>query len=129
MMRRAFWRMNRALTIAALDPLFRSLALVAAWPRRCSGARAGRRQPDGRFADRVAMVLIRGGNKAGFCTGLVLSPRVLLTAAHCLRPLRTWRLLSRRRRVGGHIPVDAAIAHRSTAPTRSRRAWNRSDSR
>src|ERR1700728_3844952 len=69
-------------------------------------------EPDGRFADRVAMVLIRGGDKAGFCSALVLSPRVLLTAAHCLRPLRDMAV-HYRDAVGAPviIPVDAAIAH------------------
>ena len=68
--------------------------------------------PDGRFADRVAMVLIRGGDKAGFCTGLVLSPRVLLTAAHCLRPLRDMAVHYRDANGSAVIlPVDAAIAH------------------
>src|SRR5262249_47922690 len=68
--------------------------------------------PDSRFADRVAMVLIRGGDKAGFCSALVLSPRILLTAAHCLRPLRD--IAVHYRDAAGAaviIPVDAAIAH------------------
>src|SRR6202046_3879659 len=69
-------------------------------------------EPDSRFADRVAMVLIRGGGKAGFCSALVLSPRVLLTAAHCLRPLRDMAVLYRDAANGAVIiPVDAAIAH------------------
>jgi hypothetical protein len=69
-------------------------------------------EPDSRFADRVAMVLIRGGGEAGFCTGLVLSPRILLTAAHCLRPLRDMAV-HYRDAAGAPviIPVDAAIAH------------------
>jgi S1-C subfamily serine protease len=37
------------------------------------------------FADRVAMILTRGPEGSGFCTGVVLSPRVVMTAAHCLR--------------------------------------------
>src|ERR1700728_2623152 len=71
-----------------LSRFLRTLALVAALAAPLAPARAlvgG--EPDGRFANRVAMVLIRGGDKAGFCTGLVLSPRVLLTAAPCLPPL------------------------------------------
>jgi len=69
-------------------------------------------EPDGRFADRVAMVLIRGGDKAGFCSALVLSPRVLLTAAHCLRPLRDMAVHYRDAEGAAVIiPVDAAIAH------------------
>ena len=68
--------------------------------------------PDGRFADRVAMVLIRGGDSAGFCSALVLSPRILLTAAHCLRPLRDMAVHYRDASGAAVIiPVDAAIAH------------------
>jgi hypothetical protein len=36
------------------------------------------------FADRVVMVLTRGAEGSGFCTGIVLAPRIVLTAAHCL---------------------------------------------
>lgn len=67
---------------------------------------------DGRFADRVAMVLTRGGDTAGFCSALVLSPRVLLTAAHCLRPLRDMAIYYRD--ASGApvvIPVQAAVGH------------------
>ncbi|MGC2785094.1 MAG: trypsin-like serine protease, partial [Roseiarcus sp.] len=98
------------------SPLFRflrTLALVAALatPFAPACALVGG-EPDGRFADRVAMVLIRGGDKAGFCTGLVLGPRVLLTAAHCLRPLRDMAV-HYRDAAGAPvvIPVDAAVFH------------------
>ena len=93
--------------------LLRSLALVAALAAPLVPARAlVGAESDGRFANRVAMVLIRGGDKAGFCTGLVLSPRILLTAAHCLRPLRDMAV-HYRDAAGAPviIPVDAAIAH------------------
>ncbi len=68
--------------------------------------------PDGRFADRVAMVLIRGGDKAGFCSALVLSRRILLTAAHCLRPLPDMAV-HYRDAVGAPVivPIEAAVAH------------------
>src|SRR3984957_11194055 len=94
-------RFLQSLTLAAAlaAPLTPARALVGA-------------EPDGRFADRVAMVLIRGGDKAGFCSALVLSPRVLLTAAHCLRPLRDMAVHYRDAANGAVIiPVDAAIAH------------------
>jgi hypothetical protein len=91
----------------------RLLALVAALaaPLAPSRALVGA-APDGRFADRVAMVLIRGGDSAGFCSALVLSPRILLTAAHCLRPPKDMAV--HYRDAGGAavvIPVDAAVAH------------------
>src|ERR1700722_4486097 len=96
-----------------LSRFLQSLTLAAALAAPLTPARAlVGAEPDSRFADRVAMVLIRGGDKAGFCTGLVLSPRVLLTAAHCLRPLRDMAVHYRDAADGAVIiPVDAAIAH------------------
>lgn len=102
----------RPMTLALARPL-QSLALMVALVAPLTSARALMgAEPDGRFADRVAMVLIRGGDKAGFCTGLVLSPRILLTAAHCLRPLPDMAV--HYRDADGApvvIPVAAAIAH------------------
>ena len=91
----------------------RSLAFVAALAGPLASARAlVGAAPDGRFADRVAMVLIRGGDSAGFCSALVLSPRILLTAAHCLRPLRDMAVHYRDAAGAAVIiPVDAAVAH------------------
>jgi Trypsin len=96
-----------------LSRSFRSLAFVVALAAPLAPARAlVGAAPDGRFADRVAMVLIRGGDKAGFCSALVLGPRVLLTAAHCLRPLRDMAVHYRDPAGAAVIiPVDAAIAH------------------
>ncbi|HEX9168926.1 MAG TPA: trypsin-like serine protease, partial [Roseiarcus sp.] len=93
--------------------LIRSLTLVAALLAPITSARAlVGAAPDGRFTDRVAMVLIRGGDSAGFCSALVLSPRILLTAAHCLRPLRDMAVHYRDPAGGAVIiPVDAAIPH------------------
>ncbi|HEY3623686.1 MAG TPA: trypsin-like serine protease [Roseiarcus sp.] len=97
----------------ALTRSFRSLAFVAALAAPLAPARAlVGAAPDSRFADRVAMVLIRGGDTAGFCSALVLGPRVLLTAAHCLRPLRDMAIHYRDAAGAAIIiPVDAAIAH------------------
>jgi hypothetical protein len=97
----------------ALARTLRLLALVGALVAMVDPARAlTGAAPDGRFADRVAMVLIRGGDKAGFCSALVLSPRILLTAAHCLRPLRDMAVHYRDAAGAAVIiPIDAAIAH------------------
>ena len=89
----------RAMTLA-LARSFQLLAFAAALAARFAPARAliGA-EPDSRFAHRVAMVLMRGGDKAGFCTALVLEPA---RASDC-GPLsktsaRHGGLLSRRRR-------------------------------
>jgi len=91
----------------------RWLALAAALAAPLTSARAlVGAKPDGRFANRVAMVLIRGGDSAGFCSALVLSPRVLLTAAHCLRRLSDMAVHYRDDKGAAVIiPVDAAIPH------------------
>ncbi|MGB7974187.1 MAG: trypsin-like serine protease [Roseiarcus sp.] len=96
-----------------LSRLLQSLTLAAALAAPLVPARAlVGAEPDSRFANRVAMVLIRGGDKAGFCSALVLSQRVLLTAAHCLRPLRDMAVHYRDAANGAVIiPVDAAVAH------------------
>ena len=95
-----------------LSRLFLSLApsllLAAATPAAALVGAA----PDERFADRVAMVLMRGPGEAGFCSALVLDDRTLLTAAHCLRPVRDMAVYYRD--ASGApivIPVEAAIAH------------------
>jgi hypothetical protein len=37
------------------------------------------------FVDRIVMVLSKNGGREGVCTGVAIAPRVVLTAAHCLR--------------------------------------------
>src|SRR5271165_67656 len=103
---------SRTMT-SSLAPSLRSLAVLAALAAPLAPARAlVGAAPDGRFADRVAMVLIRGGDEAGFCSALVLSPRILLTAAHCLRPLRDMAVHYRDPSGAAVIiPVDNAVAH------------------
>jgi hypothetical protein len=113
LMRCAFWRMKPSTMTSPPSRFLRLLTLAAGLAAPLAPARAlVGAEPDSRFADRVAMVLIRGGDKAGFCTGLVLSPRVLLTAAHCLRPLPDMAV-HYREAAGAPviIPIDAAIAH------------------
>ena len=95
--RRALARL--AIVVALAAPAAPSRALVGA-------------APDGRFADRVVMILMRGGGQAGFCSALVLDSRTLLTAAHCLRSPRDMAV--HYRDASGApvvIPVEAALAH------------------
>ena len=88
-----------AVAAALATPLAPALALVGA-------------TPDGRFADRVVMVLMRGAGEAGFCSALVLDSRTLLTAAHCLKPVHDMAVHYRDASGAAVvIPVEAAIAH------------------
>lgn len=47
---------------------------------------------DKSFAAHVVMVLQRGVNRAGFCTGVVVAPRAVLTAAHCVTDANNMRI-------------------------------------
>ncbi len=94
---RVFFRL--AIVATAALPLAPASALVGA-------------SPDGRFVDRVAMVLTRGAGEAGFCSAIVLDSRTLMTAAHCLRPVRDMAV--HYRDASGApviIPVEEAVAH------------------
>jgi hypothetical protein len=51
-----------------------------------ASAIVGPAREGGAFADRIVMVLTRGAEGSGFCSGVVLAPRIVLTAAHCLHP-------------------------------------------
>ena len=50
---------------------------------------------DQSFAAHVVMVLKRGGGQAAFCTGVVLAPQVVLTAAHCAAAIGDMRIYYR----------------------------------
>ena len=92
---------------AALLAILAALGPLADPARALVGA-----SPDGRFADRVAMVLLRGPGEAGFCSALVLDSRTLLTAAHCVKATRDMAV--HYRDASGApviIPVEAAVAH------------------
>jgi hypothetical protein len=47
---------------------------------------------DQSFASHVVMVLKRGAGKAGFCTGIVVAPQAVLTAAHCAAAIQDMRV-------------------------------------
>ena len=67
----------------------RIVAIVLATLVQASHAQAvvgPSRDADGGLADSLVMVLQRHGAAAGFCTGIVVGPRAVLTAAHCVPP-------------------------------------------
>jgi hypothetical protein len=47
---------------------------------------------DQSFAAHVVMVLKRSVGRAGFCTGVVVAPRAVLTAAHCVTAVKDMRV-------------------------------------
>ena len=49
-----------------------------------AGAIVGRSADGAKWQNQVVMVLSRSGTKAGFCSGVVLTRTVILTAAHCV---------------------------------------------
>src|SRR5271157_2280319 len=108
--RRTFQRMKPQMPLRrALSGL--AIAAALATPVAPARALVGA-APDGRFTDRVAMVLMRGAGEAGFCSALVLDSRTLLTAAHCLRPVKDMAV--HYRDASGApvvIPVEAAVVH------------------
>lgn len=77
------------------------------------------------FEDEVVMVLTRGPQGSGFCTGIVLSPTVVLTAAHCLRQPNDM-LVHFRDAMGTAVVMDVVAAtpnpgyHPNAAVSRSR---------
>jgi hypothetical protein len=90
------------------------VALVAtALSTAPAAAVVGPSESGARFADYVVMVLSRGGDREGFCTGIVLGPRAVLTAAHCLRPTRDMVVAYRD---GTGKPVLIAVADAVSHP-------------
>ena len=89
--------------------VFVAVALSAA----PAGAVVGPSESGARFADHLVMVLARGGDREGFCTGVVLGPRAVLTAAHCLRPTHDMAVVYRD---AAGKPVLVAVAATASHP-------------
>jgi S1-C subfamily serine protease len=97
------------------------LFVVAPFGAAPARALVGPSNEDRSFASHVVMVLKRGVDRAGFCTGVVLGPREVLTAAHCLAAAKDLRIFYRDD--SGNpvlLDVQATVAHpryRADAPT------------
>jgi len=55
-------------------------------------ALVGTASEDLSYSGHLVMVLQRGADRAGFCTGVVIAPRVILTAAHCVAAIGDMRV-------------------------------------
>jgi len=82
--------MNPGFVRALLIGLPSIACLLAIGSSAC--AVVGEAREDRGFAAHVVMVLKREGDRAGFCTGVVVAPRTVLTAAHCVVALRDMRI-------------------------------------
>lgn len=78
--------MRQALILALLTAL---LVLTAG---RAAPALVGASAPGDALASAVVMVLSRTAGAAGFCSGVVVAPNVVLTAAHCLAAPKDMRV-------------------------------------
>jgi hypothetical protein len=63
------------------------------------------------YGDRVVPILTKGPEGSGLCTGIVLTPDILLTAAHCVRPPSDMAILLHDAG-GGYTLVPVARAER-----------------
>ena len=97
-------------------PAISSLVLTILTATAPAGALVGG-HPDAQFADRVVMVLLRGGDEAGFCSGLVIDSRTVLTAAHCMKRAQDMAVFYRSADGAPTIvAVERAVAHPAYRP-------------
>ena len=71
--------------MARLAPVLAGAALLGAALPAAAVVGPSREAPPA-IAESLVMVLQRQGAAAGFCTGIVLGPHAVLTAAHCVPP-------------------------------------------
>jgi hypothetical protein len=75
---RAIYTERAALLAAAC------VAIVSLMLPHGAGAIVGNSANDTKWQNQIVMVLSRSGRQAGFCSGIVLTRTIILTAAHCV---------------------------------------------
>jgi Trypsin len=89
-----------------------------------AGAIVGGAPPSGDGIGRSVMTIV--GSRGNFCTGSLIAPKIVLTAAHCVQPGAEYRIVDNSsgqpalqtvRSIAIHpgFKMDAMLAHRATA--------------
>jgi len=84
------------------------------------GAVVGPARDGEAYADRVVMVLARQGGRQSVCSGVVIGPRLVLTAAHCLAGAAETLVAVRAAGVTTPVPVAATARHPGFDPEATR---------
>ena len=105
-----------------LSPLITGLVLLLSVP---AGAIVGGGAPSAEGIGRSVVTIV--GSRGNFCTGAVIAPRLVLTAAHCVQPGATYKIveygadrqpqLQDVKNIATHpsFRMQAMTAHRATA--------------
>jgi secreted trypsin-like serine protease len=105
-----------------LGPLIAGVALLLSVP---AGAIVGGGAPSAEGIGRSVVTIV--GSRGNFCTGAVIAPRLVLTAAHCVQPGATYKIveygadrqpqLQDVKNIATHpsFSMQAMTAHRATA--------------
>jgi len=105
-----------------LGPLIAGAALLLSAP---AGAIVGGGAPSAEGIGRSVVTIV--GSRGNFCTGAVIAPRLVLTAAHCVQPGATYKIveygadrqpqLQDVKNIATHpsFSMQAMTAHRATA--------------
>ncbi|HMI98149.1 MAG TPA: trypsin-like serine protease [Micropepsaceae bacterium] len=117
--------MARAIA-AAMETLFRTLAVAAALLVTApAGAIVGGGAPSAEGVGRSVVTIV--GSRGNFCTGALIAPKLVLTAAHCVQPGAEYKIvdygagrqpqLQAVKNVAVHpgFNMQGMLAHRATA--------------
>src|ERR1700751_806785 len=87
------WRERwRGLLHAAMETLFRTLAAAAALLLSAPAhAIVGGGAPSAEGVGRAVVTIV--GSRGNFCTGALIAPKLVLTAAHCVQPGADYKIV------------------------------------